>query len=121
MIPFFKQSYSNISEHLLKGSGYHSLNNNLEWGILENNIGYLHIHSFAGFLSKTYSRHQQIDSLKYQMRRIIRQFKNTEALIIDVSFNFGGYDASALSIARFFATDSTFAYSQEVYNDEHFM
>ena len=39
---------------------------------------------------------------------------------MDVSFNFGGYDAAFLAIAGFFTNKPTLAYTSQVYNNGRF-
>ncbi|GMN12095.1 hypothetical protein MTsPCn9_08720 [Croceitalea sp. MTPC9] len=53
---FFGTNYKNISDSLLQGNGQKIANDKLEWGELTENIGYIHIHSFAGFLDKEFTR-----------------------------------------------------------------
>ncbi|MEO0526140.1 MAG: S41 family peptidase [Bacteroidota bacterium] len=117
---FFKTSYKNISDSLLQGNGQKIANNNLEWGHLTKNIGYMNIRSFSGFLSKEFSRKQQIDSLNRYMQDIIKTFEDKDAVIIDVSFNFGGYDATALTIASYFTEEPVFSHKTQVYTNGEF-
>ncbi len=117
---FFETNSKNISDSLLHGNGKKVVNEKLEWGSLTNDIGYINIHSFAGLLGKEFTRKQQIDSLDLQMQRIITSFQNKEAIIIDVSFNFGGYDASALTIASYFTDVPVFSHTSQVYNNGQF-
>ncbi|MEM6894637.1 MAG: S41 family peptidase [Bacteroidota bacterium] len=117
---FFDTNYRNISDSLLQGKGQKIANDKIEWGSLHENIGYIHIHSFAGFLGKDFSRKQQIDSLNLQMQSIIETFQNKDAIIIDVSFNFGGYDATALTIASYFTDAPVLSHTSQVYNDGEF-
>ncbi|MGD1840248.1 MAG: S41 family peptidase [Thermonemataceae bacterium] len=117
---FFKTNYKNISDSLLQGNGQKIANDKIEWGHLTKNIGYMHIYSFAGFLSKEFSRKQQIDSLNAYMKHIIKTFIDKEAIIIDVSFNFGGYDATALTIASYFTDTPVFSHTSQVYNNGKF-
>ncbi len=117
---FFKTNYKNISDSLLQGNGQKIANDKIEWGQLTENIGYIHIHSFAGFLGKEFSRKQQIDSLNTQMQKVIETFQNKEAIIIDVSFNFGGYDATALTIASYFTDIPVWSHTSQVYNNGEF-
>ncbi|XLS30599.1 S41 family peptidase [Flavobacteriaceae bacterium M23B6Z8] len=117
---FFSVNYKNISDSLLQGKGQKTANDKLEWGHLTENIGYINIHSFAGFLGKEFSRKQQIDSLNIYMKQIIEVFEDKDAIIIDVSFNFGGYDATALTIASYFTKVPVFSHKTQVYNDGEF-
>ncbi|GGG32243.1 peptidase [Dokdonia pacifica] len=117
---FFKTNYKNITEDILQGKGNKIANNKIEWGSVHQDIGYIHIHSFAGFFEEPISRKQQIDSLNMYMKHIITSFQEKEAIIIDVSFNFGGYDASALTIASYFTEEPVFAYTSQVFNNGEF-
>lgn len=112
---FFNTNYKNISDSLLHGKGHKVANGKLEWGSLNNNIGYINIHSFDGFVTKSHSRKQQIDSVNYHMENIIKNLQNKKAIIIDISFNFGGYDASSLTLASYFTEKPLFAYISQVY------
>ena len=117
---FFTINHRNISDSLLQGRGQKIANDKIEWGELTENIGYVHIKSFAGYLGKEFSRKQQIDSLNSQMQKIIETFQEKEAIIIDVSFNFGGYDATALTIASYFTDIPVFSHTSQVYNNGEF-
>ncbi len=117
---FFDKNYQNISEGLLKGKGEKVANGKLEWGSLNDNIGYLNIHSFTGFADKDNTRKQQIDSLNLHMKNIVTALKDKDAIIVDLSFNFGGYDASGLTIASYFTDKPVKAYSSQVFNNNEF-
>jgi len=112
---FFNKNYQNIADSILLGKGKKVLNGKLEWGKTTHNIAYLHIHSFAGFLGRDFSRKQQIDSIRKHMEIIMDSLKDTRAMIVDVSFNFGGYDASALTIASFFTDEIQKAFDSQVF------
>lgn len=113
---FFNSNYQNISDSLLRGNGQKALNGKLEWGSLTDDIGYLNIHSFTGFLSNEFTRRQQLDSLNHYMQRIIKSFEKKKALILDISFNFGGYDAAGLTIASYFTNTPISTYTSQVFN-----
>ncbi|MEO1212332.1 MAG: S41 family peptidase [Bacteroidota bacterium] len=117
---FFGNNYRLIADSILLGKGKKVLNGKLEWGITRDNIGYLHIHSFAGFLGRDYSRKQQVDSIRKHMGIILNSLKDTRAMIIDVSFNFGGYDASALTIASFFTDKPYKAFDSQVFHEGNY-
>lgn len=117
---FFSTNYKNISDSLLQGNGQKIANDKLEWGDLTENIGYININSFAGFLGKEFSRKQQIDSLNVYMQDIIKAFEDKDAIIIDVSFNFGGYDATAFTIASYFTAVPVFSHKSQVFNNGEF-
>ena len=114
---FFSTNKSNISDSLLVDGGQKVLNENIQWGKLNREVGYINLLSFAGFLDSEFTRQQQIDSIKMHMENIIDSLKDVEAIVVDVSYNFGGFDASALTIAGYFTDKPRYAYTSQVYND----
>lgn len=113
---FFQRNYKNISDSLLSGKGHKLANGQIEYGDLSRSVGYIHIYSFSGFAPAGFSRKQQIDSIRETLETIIHSFRNKKSLIVDISFNFGGYDAAALSIAGFFTNKPVIAYTSQVFN-----
>jgi len=102
------------------GNGKKTANGQIEWGSLSKSIGYISIYSFTDFVTGEVSRKQQIDSVYNAMDQIITALADKDALIVDVSFNFGGYDAASLAIAGFFTNQPTLAYTSQVYNNGRF-
>jgi carboxyl-terminal processing protease len=117
---FFETNYKNISDSLLHGNGNKIANGQIEWGTLDNSVGYISIYSFTGFAPDSFSRKQQIDSVNSCMERIIAALKDKKAIIVDISFNFGGYDAAVLTIASYFTNKLKLAYTSQVYTNGTF-
>jgi hypothetical protein len=117
---FFSQQYSNISDSLLQGKGQKAANNKLEWGNLSEDIGYIMVHALTGFTKSNVSRSQQLDSLELEMSKIMNALKDKDAIIIDISFNFGGYDAAGAVIAGFFTNEETYAYTTQTFHRDTF-
>lgn len=117
---FFTTNYKNISDSLLQGDGEKVANGQLEWGSLNKKVGYISIYSFTDFCKSGVPRKQQIDSLNYHMGHIINALKDKEAIILDISFNFGGYDAASLTLASYFTDKPKLGYSSQVYNNGAF-
>lgn len=115
---FFRSNYRNISENLLGGRGEKVANDKIEFGDLTSDIGYLHIHSFTGFANGT--RQQQLDTLDFHMSRIIQSFERKKAIIVDVAFNFGGYDAAGLTISSYFTDRPVKVYTKYTFGDGRF-
>lgn len=114
---FFNTNYGNISDSLLSGKGKKVANGQIEWGTLSHDVGYISIYSFSNFAPNGFSRKQQIDSLNYHMEHIIDALKDKKAIILDISFNFGGYDAAVLTIASYFTDKFKTAYTSQVYRN----
>jgi len=117
---FFNTNYKNISDSLLNGKGNKVANGKIEWGSLNNNVGYISIYSFSNFAPSGFSRNEQIDSLNYHMEQIINALKDKEAIILDISFNFGGFDAAVLTIASYFTDKLKLAYTSQVFKNGAF-
>ncbi len=86
---FFNKNYQNISDSLLHGKGEKTLNGQVEWCQLNDSVGYIHIYSFTDFAPKGFTRTQQIDSVYEAMEKLSPR-EDKEAIVVDVSFNFGG-------------------------------
>ena len=117
---FFQTSYTHISDSLLRGKGQKVANGQIEWGPLDEHLGYIHIHSFSGYLDRSFTRRQQIDSLHQHMRKAISALREKEAVIVDIGFNFGGYDATALTIAGYFTDRPVHAFTSQVFHEGAF-
>jgi carboxyl-terminal processing protease len=114
---FFGTSYQNISDYILHGKGKKVANGKIEWGDVSESIGYIAIHSFTRFTKKDVPRGQQIDTLNLYMNEIMKSFQNKKAIIVDVSFNFGGYDAAGLTIASYFTRTQREAFTTYKYQN----
>lgn len=112
---FFKTNYENISNDLLRGKGKKVANGKIEWGDVTPDIGYIHLHSLTGFAPTSLPRKQHLDTLNFYMCQIMKSFENKKAIIIDVSFNFGGYDAAGLTISGYFTDKPTKAYTKYIF------
>jgi carboxyl-terminal processing protease len=118
---FFKTNYENISNELLRGKGKKAANGKIEWGDVTADIGYIHLHSLTGFASNSLPRKQHLDTLDFHMIQILKSFEEKEAIIVDVSFNFGGYDAAGLTISGYFTDKSVQAYTKYVFQNGAFV
>ncbi|MEO1451758.1 MAG: S41 family peptidase [Bacteroidota bacterium] len=71
-------------------------------------------------MGREFSRKQQIDSIRFWMDQAISSMQETEAMIVDISFNFGGFDAAALAIAGYFPSEPVFAFQNQVFYQGNF-
>lgn len=117
---FFYTNYQHISNDLLAGKGKKGANGKIEWGDLTPTIGYIHVHSLARFAANELSRKQHIDTLDFYMAQVMKSFQDKKAIIVDVSFNFGGYDAAGLTIAGYFTKTPHHAYTTYKFQDGKF-
>lgn len=97
-------------------------NGNIRWGMLENKVGYLQLNQMMGIanynISDTLSyrdhwmaylaiaeesehdNKDEITGINSSLDTILEDFKDTEALIIDVRFNGGGKDEVGMAVLR---------------------
>lgn len=114
----------------IKGNGL------LNYGITENNIGYIQINNMLFFsdkyknpgalsgydylfdylnASESNPNHFEDEKrgIKTLMGKIIEELQGTKAIIIDLRFNSGGYDLVSLEILRHFIAEETKLYSKK--------
>jgi len=108
---------------------------NVNWGIINNNIGYIQINDFedlANFQidenlsteefwneywekageSESYSK-DVLSSFEKQLAIIFDDIKNTQVCIIDIRFNWGGFDQAGLEVLSYFTNKKTIAFSKK--------
>ncbi|SDG75502.1 Tricorn protease C1 domain-containing protein [Pedobacter terrae] len=114
----------------IKGNGL------LNYGITENNVGYIQINNML-FFSDKYKNPGGLSGYDYLfdylnasagnpnhfedekrgisrlMEEIVRKLQGTDAVIIDLRFNSGGYDLVSLEILRHLITEETKIYSKK--------
>ncbi|MCR1027006.1 S41 family peptidase [Cellulophaga baltica] len=96
----------------------------LNYGVTANNVGYIQANNMIFFadykLPDTLTdydflfayldasnknpsyQEDEVKGIKYQMDSIMDRFKNTDAIILDLRFNTGGYDVVSLEILNYF-------------------
>ena len=107
-------------DHVLLPGGEQTANERILWGKLEPNIGYIQIFTMGGFTTEHQAgtqawAHAETAYLETLMTRILTELSNTDALILDLSNNRGGYDVIARQLASYFTRAEFDAY--QVKND----
>jgi len=97
-----------IATTLLKGKAKQACDQ-FTWGIMEDNVGYLHIAGMSGFADSD-STEDQLRALHNAMNQVLRDLKDTRYLIIDISTNGGGSDEFSTAIASHFADKRRLAF-----------
>jgi carboxyl-terminal processing protease len=84
----------------------------LVWGRI-GRIGYVGIYGmtrFAGTPEPTLA--EEVAGVHGLMARVVADLADTEAMIVDISFNGGGHDEVSLAFAAHFADETTLAYTK---------
>lgn len=136
-------SIAELEENILKkyvknpikyGRSLHG-NGLINYGITENNIGYVQVNNMIFFSdykvsdtlsgydflfaylekSRTNPNYQEdeVKGIKRIMDSILNKFKNTDAVILDLRFNYGGYDVVSLEILKHFIDSKEKVFSKK--------
>jgi len=107
----------------------------VNWGIINNKIGYIQINDFEDLAnyqidenlsteefwneywekageSENY-RKDVLSSFEKQLVTIFNDIKNTKVCIIDIRFNWGGFDQAGLEVLSYFTNKKTIAFSKK--------
>ena len=118
--PFKSRSAATISKIIetkyVRGGLRDFCNKQLQFGMLDNSIGYLRIHSFESY-SDILTFDKQLSTLESALDTIFQNSVKWRALVIDVRINTGGSDVFGISIASRLATHEYLAYSKVASND----
>jgi len=116
-IDAFQKAYWNdsIRDTILGGTGTRTGSDFVQYGFARSDVGYIALATMAGYARG------EVDYLAEDLAEIDRilddalaQFTqaNVNAVILDLSLNFGGYDEVAFRIASRFAAQESFALSE---------
>lgn len=92
-----------VAESLLGDTAETALDDEMLYGLIDDDIGYISIRSMSGYSESEANR---------AMEKALAMFEDASAVIVDVSLNDGGYDMTAKAIASHFASEETLAYSK---------
>jgi len=116
-----------INEHLksnlLKGQYHSAANELILWGEISPGIGYFAVHAMSSLFSTpgTVTANDDVIGVsKILDTQIIPFLSNKKAVVLDVRFNGGGYDAVSLAIASRFADRERLAFSKKAQDKEGF-
>ena len=101
---------SELLEGTLKGNGKVVANEQLIWGRPHEKIGYLFIGGMGGYTIGSID--SQTEELHKQLNHILSELNDTDALIVDISFNGGGSDLFSLEIASHFTEKKKLGFSK---------
>ena len=97
--------------------GYIQVNNMLFYGdykISDTASGYDYLYAYLKESRKNISyQEDEIKGVKRLMDSIVGKFKNTDAIILDLRFNYGGYDVVSLEILKHFINSKHIVFSKK--------
>ena len=88
---------------MLEGPLKFAANDRFRWGTLKGNIGYIENDLITAFSPAGTSRPDDLVNLETELDTIIENLQGCRAVLLDLSFNQGGYEPAAMMIASRFA------------------
>ena len=101
--------FAGIKETLLHGNAETAFDENIMWGKITPQVGYLLIRDMGSFGEEDDDLVDNLGELHQQLAKIFASFADCEAVIIDVSFNRGGFHSFALAFASHIADQERYA------------
>ena len=103
----------NIGRRILQGRGKRGGDDDIQYGVVGGNVGYLALSGLSG-LSRSGTPKKDLAALNKTLDDAMRLFEKqaVQRVIVDLSLNFGGYDFIARAVAERFAKEPAFAYSK---------
>lgn len=105
----------NVQQAILGGNGVMAGDGMVQYGLVNGQTGYIALLTAAGFYrSEEGYLEEDIAAINAVLDDALTLFAQSgaEAVIIDLSLNFGGYDEAAVAIASRFAAAQVVAYSE---------
>ena len=112
MIDRWEDSYweQDVAETLLRGKGVRAANDQVAYGFIDGDIGYIAIRSMEGFDDDAENVEDEIAAIDRAMEPAMKLFQDARAVIVDISINDGGYDQAGRAFASRFAAERAVAY-----------
>ena len=123
-----------VEDPISYGRSLHG-NGLLNYGIIKNNIGYIQLNNMIFFsdykISDSLSgydylfdyldksnknpnyQEDEVEGIKILMDNIMVKFQNTDAIILDLRFNYGGYDVVSLEVLKHFINKKAKIFSKK--------
>lgn len=104
-----------VGQTILNSKGKLTANDFIQYGMASGRVGYINFLTTAGYANgDLMNERRDLAKLNRVMDRALSQFEkaHAEAIIIDLSTNFGGYDFISRAIAARFAAERTFAHDE---------
>ena len=98
-----RQVRKEIEKLLTDGKMRHAANNRIRSGVLRGNIGYVENEFLTGFAPPGTHRRREIELLELELDTVLTALADCDALILDLSYNAGGFEQAALTFASRFA------------------
>lgn len=115
--PYYDELYAlegNAEDNYLDGSLSWAAQDWFAWGTI-GSVGYVSITSMDG-LSESEEEDDDRAAANDAMAQVVADLGGSQALIVDVRANEGGWDGVALDIARWFSGPATLAWSEQIRN-----
>jgi hypothetical protein len=110
------QFFQILIENYLNGQIKTAANEQLLWGQLNEDTGYLFINGMIGFSDEGEDAEDDLAALSTAMDQVMEDFKSMKAVVVDIRLNGGGRDSASLLIANRFADQQRLAFTKQAHN-----
>ncbi len=97
-----RQVRQSIGRVLDEGSHRIGADGAVEWGLINQRVGYLRVNRFARFDAHAPNRAAELETLRQTLVEASLDLSSAERLIVDVAHNGGGHDAAAMTVVEYF-------------------
>ncbi len=108
-----------FASRYLKSEMKAAANAQIQWGFLQDQIGYLRIDSMDGYTNSG-DRKDDLDETRRTIKRVLKDFAGVSTVVIDLRWNSGGTDETGLLMASWFNDRKQVAFSKRAWDEEGF-
>lgn len=101
-----------VEQQYMEGRANKAGQDQIVWGRLKGNVGYIRLDSFSYFDEREGYKYQKAE-LDEVMAKALNELKDAKAFVIDMRFNLGGNDGLGLILASHFADKERLAYTKQ--------
>lgn len=106
-----------VLARVLGGAGHVGANERVVWGRAAPRVGYINVMTMGGFVDDG-TPAQELAALDEVLDAALAGLAGVDAMIVDVSNNYGGYDLIARALAGRFADRRRLAYTKQAHGTE---
>ncbi|UEM24900.1 S41 family peptidase (plasmid) [Skermanella mucosa] len=98
---FSRDWLHHVSDRVLAGAGHRAARDTVAWGRLRSGLGYIALMACEG-LSHDEGGQADVAAARQVFDRVMRDLADTRGIVVDMRYNYGGWDRVPLSLAAHF-------------------
>jgi hypothetical protein len=109
---FSNDWYDHVQRRILSGKGHLAARDTVAWGRLPNGLGYISLLACES-LSEDEGGHADVLAARQVFSRALKDLQGVRGLIVDLRFNYGGWDRVPLTLASHLTDSSVTAFTKQ--------